>query len=148
VPVCSPAYLQRMKQKTGEDRASNSVILFEGSNNDWLKSFQDKLNLNNRTKHMRFPDYAVVIQTALLGQGIAPGWLNVSSFWLRSGELVPAAFPAIHRGRYCQLLCRRDKPLRSVVTDVRDWIVESMNTDIAALDRMYPDLIPASLKQI
>jgi hypothetical protein len=33
-----------------------------------------------------------------------------------------------------------DKPLRAVVAQLRDWIVEEMKSDVAAVDSLYPSL--------
>src|SRR5262249_47656446 len=77
---------------------------------------------------------------ALLGQGIALGWLNVVSHWMRSGAMVPAVEEAIVTNRTCYLLHSAAKPLRAAAAEIRDWIVEEVRTDVAEVGRLYPGL--------
>jgi hypothetical protein len=39
-----------------------------------------------------------------------------------------------------------DRSIRPVVSEIRDWIIEQMQSDMAAIDRLYPSLglMPAS----
>jgi hypothetical protein len=39
-----------------------------------------------------------------------------------------------------------DRSIRPVVGEIRDWIIEQMRSDMAAIDRLYPRLrlMPAS----
>lgn len=89
---------------------------------------------------MIFSNYAVVVQAALLGQGVVLGWLNAVAHWLRTEALVPAREQLMMPGRRCHLMRLRDKPLRPVVVQVRDWMISEMNEDVAAVDALYPAL--------
>jgi DNA-binding transcriptional LysR family regulator len=95
---------------------------------------------------LSFSDYAVVVQAALLGQGIALGWLTVAAHWLLTGALVPASETLTTTRRLCELVHPHDRSIRPVVSEIRDWIIEQMHTDMAAIDRLYPRLrlMPAS----
>ena len=86
-----------------------------------------------------------MLQAALLGQGIALGWLNVASHWMLSGALVPAEQEVSVTRRTCQLLHPADKPMRSAVSEIRAWIIEETRADVAAVDKLYPAL---QLKQL
>jgi DNA-binding transcriptional LysR family regulator len=86
-----------------------------------------------------------VIQAALLGQGIALGWLNSTAYWLSTGALVPGEQEAVVTERVCRLLHPSGRPIRSAVVEVREWIVEEMASDVAVIDRMYPALQLAKL---
>ena len=87
-----------------------------------------------------FSDYAIVIQAALLGQGIVLGWLNSTAYRLSTGALVPGVQEAVVTERACRLLHPANRPPRSAVVEVREWIVEEMRSDVIAIDRMYPAL--------
>lgn len=89
---------------------------------------------------MKFLDYAIVVQAALLGQGVAFGWLNVVAHWLNTGALVPARPWLIVTQRQCLFLRSRRKPLRPIVTKVQDWIIAELNGDVMGVDERYPEL--------
>ena len=42
--------------------------------------------------------------------------------------------------RDCLLVHPGDKPLRAVVAQLRNWIVEEMKSDVAAVDSLYSSL--------
>jgi DNA-binding transcriptional LysR family regulator len=91
-------------------------------------------------KVLSFSDYAVVVQAALLGQGITLGWLTVVSHWLLTGALVPASGSLVATRRTCELVRPRNRSIRTVATEIGDWIIEQMRNDISAIDRLYPRL--------
>jgi LysR family transcriptional regulator, glycine cleavage system transcriptional activator len=76
----------------------------------------------------------------LLGQGIALGHVNVVTHWLREGALVPAVDQVSATDRDCLLVHAADRPLRPVVAQLRDWMVDEMKSDVAAVDSLYPSL--------
>jgi DNA-binding transcriptional LysR family regulator len=89
---------------------------------------------------LSFNDYAIVVQAALLGQGVALGWLNVVSHWLLEGALQPAEQELIVTNRRCCLVWPESRALRPAAADVRDWIIEETRADVRAVDRAYPKL--------
>jgi DNA-binding transcriptional LysR family regulator len=89
---------------------------------------------------LSFNDYAIVVQAALLGQGIALGWLNVVSHWLAQGALLPAEKELRLTNRRCCLVWPATRPTRPIVTEVCDWLIEEMRSDMRIVDRTYPEL--------
>ncbi len=89
---------------------------------------------------MLFSDYAIVVQAALLGQGVAIGWLNVVAHWLRTQALIPAHNRLLPTKRKCHLVRLRDKPVRPIVKQVRDWLIAELMDDLRAITAMYPSL--------
>jgi DNA-binding transcriptional LysR family regulator len=89
---------------------------------------------------LSFTDYAVVMQAALLGQGIALGWLTVASHWLLTGALVPAADTLTTTRRVCEFLPPRNRSMRPVAAEIKDWIIEQMKHEVSQIDRLYPHL--------
>lgn len=87
-----------------------------------------------------FSDYAVVVQAALLGQGIATGWLNVVSHWMAEGRLVPAASRLVRPGRSCRLMIRQEGDHARTVAAIADWILAELQRELHTIARRYPDL--------
>lgn len=87
-----------------------------------------------------FSDYTIVVQAALLGQGVALGWLTVVGHWLCVDALVPASARIMLTGRPCQLVRSKAKPARPAVIAVRDWIAREMREELATLDAKFPEL--------
>ncbi len=144
IPVCSPAYKQQMATDRRGARAStkaDTLIVLSASDTDWFSYFPElhetALSPSNQ---LVFSDYAVVIQAALLGQGIAVGWLNVVSHWLDNGALVPALDQCVASGRLCHFVRSRKQSERAPVAQVRDWIIDRAQREALAIDRRYPQL--------
>jgi hypothetical protein len=60
--------------------------------------------------------------------------------------LVPASETLSTTRRLCELVHPHDRSIRPVVSEISDWIIEQMQSDMAAIDRLYPSLglMPAS----
>lgn len=139
LPICSPAYLERHGDGHGTLKATATTIVnLSDSNTGWGDAISRSFGDGSNT--LVFSDYAIVVQAALLGQGVALGWLNVVSHWLVMGDLVPARNDLIATGRRCHLVRQRDKPFRPVVTQIRDWIVAELADDLTRVDTRYPGL--------
>lgn len=139
VPICSPGYRDGHRHAVNNAGAAETLIILSEAQPDWSHLFFPD-DPNAATNSMIFSDYAIVVQAALLGQGVALGWLNVASHWLRTRALVPASSRVMTTNRHCQFVRSRDKPLRPIVTDVRDWIIARLNEDIAVVTGLYPEL--------
>ena len=136
LPVCSPGY----RDADGAE-GSNTVIRLADTPGDWAAPYPAFLTRRSgATKTLSFSDYAVVVQAALLGQGIALGWLTVASHWLITGALVPASETLMTTRRLCEFVLPQDRSARPVVIEIQNWIIEQMRSDIAAIDRLYPRL--------
>ena len=126
IPLCSPAYADRSGQE-------QTAIILSGGQPVPLD------DLPSVGRSLSFDDYAIVVQAALLGQGICWGWLNVVGHWMRERQLIPAR-PQVHvTGRVCCML-QLDRARRPIVEQVRDWIIAEAQSDYAALQNLYPDL--------
>jgi DNA-binding transcriptional LysR family regulator len=139
LPVCSAAYRDAdgAKGELGPD----TIIRLVDTPADWAAQYRAFLTKRHGpAKTLSFSDYAVVVQAALLGQGIALGWLSVVSHWLLTGALVPAAERLTTTRRICELVHPEDRSVRPVVLEIRDWIIEQMRSDMIAIDRLYPGL--------
>jgi len=138
LPICSPAY---RNADAGALSEGNTIIKLADTPGDWAQDYPRFLTKRTgATKMLSFTDYAVVVQAALLGQGIALGWLTVASHWLLTGALVPAADTLSTTRRICEFLAPRNRSMRPVAAEIKDWIVEQMKHEISQIDRLYPHL--------
>jgi len=143
LPVCSPGYAEHSRSNAQD---GDTLMNLSDGDRDWHRRFASFQRNGRRVARMvDFSDYAIVIQAALLGQGIALGWLNSTAYWLATGALVPGEPEAIVTERVCRLLHPANRPLRSAVVEVRQWIVEETRSDVLAIDGMYPALQLAKL---
>jgi len=138
LPICSPSYRDAEVEDASD---ANTIIRLADSPGDWTALYPSFLNRRRGpAKTLTFSDYAVVVQAALLGQGIALGWFTVTSHWMLTGALVPASETLTTTQRVCELVHPQDRPVRPVVVEIRDWIIEQLRCDLVAIDRLYPSL--------
>lgn len=136
-PVCSPAYRERDPARAAPD----TFINLADYDTAWIDAYRrDADQPNAHHDLLRFSDYAVVLQAALLGQGIALGWISVVSHWMKVGALVPAGPALVRTSRRCCLLWSPGRPLRPATAAVRDWLTAEMMGDLAEIDLRYPHL--------
>lgn len=139
VPICSPAYRKTHDGHGKMSRTPNTTISLSDAEPDWSSLFSPA-GEGEPVNSMIFSDYAIVVQAALLGQGVALGWLNVVAHWLRLRALVPAGSQIMKTERQCHLVRLREKPARPVVMQVRDWLIAELDDDVRAVDALYPGL--------
>lgn len=140
LPVCNPRYHETSATAAGREQGDTVIVMDDGERG-WHERFASFAGHGRRAAGMlSFNDYAIVVQAALLGQGIALGWLNVVSHWLSQGALLPAEQEVVVTNRRCCLVWPENRPLRPVVADLRDWIIEETRSDMAIVDRAYPGL--------
>ncbi|KVF22175.1 LysR family transcriptional regulator [Burkholderia vietnamiensis] len=140
LPVCNPAY----QEKTHADDwhvHGDTVIVMDDEERGWHTRFSA---FKHATRHaatvLSFNDYAIVLQAALLGQGLALGWVNVVMHWLAQRALVPGEDELVTTDRMCCLAWASSRPLRPIVAEVRDWLIAEMRADLAAVDKVHPAL--------
>jgi DNA-binding transcriptional LysR family regulator len=136
LPVCNASYLKNVVL-AGHEKHSPTLISMDNQDRSWAQAFAPGGRHDNA---LVFSDYAVVVQAALLGQGVALGWLNVVSHCLAKGELLPAADQLRVAPRRCCLVSPANRPMRPMVENIRDWIAEEMRDDLARVDALYPHL--------
>ncbi|WP_182085904.1 LysR family transcriptional regulator [Aureimonas sp. ME7] len=138
LPICSAAYRDQLRDgRLPTD--SEAIINLSSAQPDW-SNLVDFTGAFQTGHSLAFSDYTIVVQAALLGQGIALGWLSVVAHWLCVDALVPASAKMRITGRSCQLVRARDRPARPAVTAVRDWIAAEVSHELATIDAKYPEL--------
>lgn len=141
LPICSPSYLTHRSTNADNTERADTIINLVDSPGDWVDHYGHFGRTRRETsKQISLTDYAVVVQAALLGQGIALGWFTVASHWLLTGALVPAADSLLTSRRVCELHPPRNLPVKPAAMEIRAWIIAQMRADIEAIDKLYPHL--------
>lgn len=141
LPVCSPRYRSPVAGKRRAVEDGVTAIQLTDSPSDWIGEYFARGTAGKRkVQTIHSSDYALVLQAALLGQGIALGWITVVSHALITRALVPASQRLTRTSRRCVLISPRHLPARPIVKEIRDWIVAQLRSDIEAIDRIYPKL--------
>lgn len=139
LPVCSSSYMSPAEPDAYDD--VDTIIQLTDNPCDWLELHPDVLRRGRgQIRRLMFSDYAVVMQAAMAGQGIAYGWLSVVSSALRTGALLPASCTLTRGDRLCVLSAGQDQKLTESATLIRRWIIAEQRRDITALDRKFPDM--------
>ena len=135
LPVCSQAYLERHGTLATEGPVSSHVLLeLTETEIGWRRLLGDRTEpLVESGRWLEFSDYAVVLQTAIGGQGIALGWISAVSRLLADGTLVPASRLLLETGNCFSLISPRNRPVRAIVHQIRDWMIDEMRREYAVL---------------
>ncbi len=138
LPVCSPAYAAAHGTLDAPLRETGHVLLHLADPLlDWEKYWGGVARRRTRRENwLEFSDYAVVLQGAMNGEGIALGWLTVVARALGEGKLVPASERRVRTGRDYHLFAPRAKPVRDVVLAIRDWMIAQMQLDMERIEEL------------
>ena len=89
---------------------------------DWFNAFGLKYTDNG--EGLRLNDYALVIQAAMSGEGVAMGWRHVVESLIESGLLSPVIKQSWISGEEFHLIWSDRITLSPHALQVRDWIIE------------------------
>ena len=133
----APGYL-RDHGDLMEPRQGHTLISLPDHWFDWPE-FAAAADIRLPPVHERlsFSDYAVVLQAALNGQGLALTWTSVAARLLLDGMLVKASEQVVRTDRSYHLIVNPRRPARAVVLAVCDWLIAEMARDEAALSRLF-----------
>lgn len=138
LPVCSPEYLHRMGA-IGEpaDVSQHTLIHLTTTTMSWEEyGARTGLDCRRPGNSLSFSDSALVLQAALLGQGIALGWVSAVSGALRESLLVPASSRLIRTGKEYRLVAKPGS-IREEVRRVLEWLGSEMRDDVASITQRY-----------
>jgi len=99
---------------------------------DWFQSFGQEFV--DRGEGLRLNDYALVIQAAMAGEGIAMGWRHVVDSLIDTRLLVPVVPQSWITGEEFHLIWSDKTHLSESAQQVRDWIIEEAR--IASMVRL------------
>ena len=133
--VCSPEYLARSTElKDLNDLTKHALIHLEErytSRLDWRKLFDNfGLNYRNSNADETFNDYAIVLQAAMEGQGIALGWKPMVNSLIASGRLVAPLELEIETENPFYVLTPKDKINDKAIQLLRDWLLDEMKQSV------------------
>jgi len=127
--VASPAYLAaNPRPGTIEDLLGHQFIHLEEPFRprpkwrDWFESFG--IDYVDRGEGLRLNDYALVIQAAMAGEGVAMGWRHVTESLIAKRLLVPVLPQSWVTGEEFHLIWSCNTELSNAAQRVRDWIIE------------------------
>jgi DNA-binding transcriptional LysR family regulator len=127
--VASPAYLAaNPRPKSVEDLLEHQFIHLEEPFRprpkwrDWFESFG--IDFVDSGEGLRLNDYALVIQAAMAGEGIAIGWRHVTESLIAKRLLVPVLPQSWVTGEEFHLIWSDRTELSESAAQVRDWIIE------------------------
>jgi DNA-binding transcriptional LysR family regulator len=89
---------------------------------DWFQAFD--IEFVDRGEGLRLNDYALVLQAAMAGEGVAMGWRHVVQPLFKSKLLVPVLAQSWITGDEFHLIWSNRTTLSDSATRVRDWIIE------------------------
>jgi LysR family transcriptional regulator, glycine cleavage system transcriptional activator len=141
-PVCSREYLERNGPiNTSTTMVKHTLIEHVPTTLNWMQ-FGDQTGLRDlaAAPALQFADYALVIQAAMLGRGVALGWVPGLAHTFLMEQLVLASEHIIFTAKVFSLV----NPQRRTNVDVRkvkDWFIAQMAKDIARLAERYPTLV-------
>jgi DNA-binding transcriptional LysR family regulator len=127
--VASPAWVSgNPRPKTVEDLLQHQFIHLEEPFRprpkwrDWFASFD--IDYVDSGEGLRLNDYALVIQAAMAGEGVALGWRHVTEALIAKRLLVPVLPQSWVTGEEFHLIWSSNTELSNAAQRVRDWIIE------------------------
>lgn len=138
-PVCSPHYLEQHGPFTGVEALLDCTLLsLEDADQDWMswKQWFTEVDVVSRVprRRLNINNYSMLVQAAMMDQGVALGWSQLVDDYLQRGQLVrPVETVLRTEARFC-LLERSDSPSnRRGVRAFREWLLETIPREVGAL---------------
>ena len=131
VPVCSPGYLEvHGSLDYCTDLRAHTLAHLSGVMRVPWRRFLAETGYPDiqGSRNLIFSDYALVIQAAIKGQGIALGWWHVVANELQQKGLVRAGTGLLRTGDSYYLVATASRPLRKPAAMVRDWLIAEMQS--------------------
>lgn len=128
-PVCSPAYLAKHPDLHSlEQLAACTWLWLEDPQRDWIGWHEWYRRLGHKALEPRnrinINSYAMLIQSALIGQGVALAWDNLVNTHLESGALVrPIEATLDTDAMFCLLEQQERGHPRQSVQRFRQWLL-------------------------
>jgi LysR family glycine cleavage system transcriptional activator len=129
VPVASPALAETFNGRELQLLAHQRLIHLESEDQTWTTwaDWFKQLGYNGQVSAgTRVNNYAVALQVAQDGAGVALGWKRLVSPLIRSGHLVPIGPHALEAPLSFYIVCRPDAEMTEASRKVRDWIVDEI----------------------
>ena len=126
-PVCSPAHLANIpKPQSAGDLTTCKLIHLEEPFrmrpkwSDWFQA--QNVSFTDSGGGLRLNDYALVIQAAIAGEGVAMGWHHLVSKLIDQGLLVKLMDGAYERGQAFYVIWSKSRDLSPQANRFLDWL--------------------------
>lgn len=138
LPVCSRVYREQFRSLDDPGARDGPVLLeLTATEIGWRTMLGERFSEPHRPgSWIELSDYAVALQMAMSGQGVALGWVSAVSRQLADSTLVPASDDRIATGRHFSLIAPAGRPLRPIARDIRDWMIADMRAELVKLAPM------------
>jgi LysR family glycine cleavage system transcriptional activator len=126
--VCSPSYAREFGtlDDPGKDREI-TLINFAHPRISWSMFFKETgIAEPRQVSELTFSDYAVVVQSALAGQGIALGWSHIVEHAMQNGLMQLASKACFDRNNWYKLYSSETSMVRTEVRLVADWLIQGL----------------------
>jgi len=133
--LCSKGYLEQMGSiDQPVPNTTHTLIRLDGQHYKWTDYFNASgVDPGNALTTLAFSDYATVLQAAVAGQGVALGWVTATARLVIDGVLVPACPSIVSTGRRYHLVASNRRPIRPIVAEIRDWLIEQIKSDLKTM---------------
>ncbi|MBF7054654.1 LysR family transcriptional regulator [Halomonas sp. KAO] len=139
-PVCSPGYLERYGPFEGPEALLDCTLLsLEDADQDWMswKQWFSQVGVASARaprRRLNINSYSMLVQAAMMDQGVALGWSQLVDDYLVGGHLVrPVETVLRTEARFC-LLERSEAPAhRWGVRAFREWLLETFPKEVGDL---------------
>ncbi|MEO9338777.1 LysR substrate-binding domain-containing protein [Mesorhizobium sp. SB112] len=136
VPVCSPQYLADHGSVDEVTGLSQQVFLhLTDHKRDQWKPFLSGPVVETAEVGTwnQFSDYAVILQAATQGKGVALGWISVIASALNDKTLVRSSNKQRATGRTHRLIIPKNRAVPHVAREICDWLQYEMSSELEKL---------------
>lgn len=142
IPVASRAYVDQYGRPDSIEALSKHQFIHleepfrpRPKWRDWFAAFD--IDYVDNGEGLRLNDYALVIQAAMAGEGIALGWRHIVDSLIENGLLVAVIPECWQSGEEFHLIWSSSTTLSGYAEQVRDWIINEARST-GELNRASP----------
>ncbi|MDN3556202.1 transcriptional regulator GcvA [Halomonas maura] len=138
-PVCSPRYLERFGPFAGPEALLDCTLLsLEDADQDWMswKQWFTEVGVISRLprRRLNINSYSMLVQAAMMDQGVALGWSQLVDDYLERGQLVrPVETVLRTQARFCLLEPGEMRSQRRGVRAFREWLLDTVPREVGDL---------------
>lgn len=138
-PVCSPSYLERHGPIGNPEALLNCTLLsLEDADVDWIswKRWFSEVGAEAgpSRRRLNINSYSMLVQAALMDQGVALGWGQLVDDYLLSGRLVrPMETVLKTKARFCMLEPTQTPSRHASVRAFQQWLLETIPKEVGDL---------------
>lgn len=138
-PVCSPGYLERHGPFNSPEALSNCTLLsLEDADQDWMswkRWFTEVgVEVGPPRRRLNINSYSMLVQAAMMDQGVALGWSQLVDDYLMRGMLVrPMETVLRTEARFCLLEPGESPSRQASVRAFREWLLDTIPKEVGDL---------------